>query len=324
MILYRNIIQQAWRNTVKNYWMWIFGLFAAVLTNVNQYNDLFNSIDGSRGWLAIWRSLIGFWSGLSLFIKSALSSPILLITALVLIALSITIIILAVGSQIALVKQTQACLKNSKTEASIAKLGFWRELKANKELFWPTFGAVIIIKFVLVLCLLIASLLMSAVYLISQPILGAFFYTLIALVLLASIWLIAIWAKYWLLVLITNKRSSLLDSAIEALAALRQNLTASLEMSIIVILINLLAYLIWVFAIYLLAIPFALIGILLIKYLGVSQFLLAIIAKLFLATTLVLLVGLMMVFETSLWLSFLDNLSSKNIISKVRRIFKRK
>ncbi len=323
MILYRNIIQQAWRNTVKNYWLWIFGLFAAVLTNVNQYNDLFNSIDGSRGWLAIWRSLIGFWSGLSSFIQSAVSSPILFLTAFVLIAISLTVIVLAVSSQITLVKQTQACLKSSKTDSNLAKIGFWQQLKANKELFWPTFGVIVIIKFVLVLCLLIASLLMSLVYLIHQPILGAFLYTLISLLLLAGFLLIAIWAKYWLLLLISNKKISLVDSAIEALAALRQNLVASLEMSVIVILINVLAYLVWVFIIYLLAIPFALIGILLIKYLGVSQLLLAIMAKLFLATTLILLVGLMMVFETSLWLSFLDNLSSKNIISKVRRIFKR-
>ncbi|HNW55462.1 MAG TPA: hypothetical protein PKN62_00035 [bacterium] len=321
MILYRNIIQQAWRNTIKNYWLWIFGLFAALLTNVNQYNDLFSSLDGTRGWLVIWRSLVGFWNTFSLFIRSAFSSPALFFVALALVAVAVAAIILAVSSQIALVKQTQSCLKNNKQE--IVKTSFWQQLKANKKLFWPTTGLVLTVKLVLLLCLLIASLLMSAIYAIHQPIIGAFLYTLVSLVLLAGIWLIAIWAKYWLLILLSNKKISLLDSAVEAFVALKQNIVASLEMSIIVILINVLAYLAWVFVIYLLAIPFALVGLLLIKYLAFSEIVLAIAVKLFLVVSLILLVGLMTVFETSLWLTFLENLSSKNIISKVRRIFKR-
>ena len=113
-------------------------------------------------------------------------------------------------------------------------------------------------------------------------------------------------------------------SARQAWELLKRNILVSLEMSIIIALINLLAYLLWIFVIYLLAIPFVLLTLILIKYLAVSQLLLITIANILLIASLLILVGFMVVFEVSLWLNFMNNLDNQKIMSKLKRIFKRR
>jgi len=324
MILYRNIIQQAWRNTFRNYWLWIFGLFAAVLTNIGHYNGLLNALDGTNGWLRIWRGLIAFWTGSWLIVKSAGSSPWLFIICLLIVCLVLGLLFLAVNSQILVVRQTQAGLKSGDQALAKPKMGFWQQNMSNWSIFWPTVGTIAAVKAVLLLVLLIISLIMPVVYVSQPPVISAFLYVFLILIFLVLIWLVAVWGRYWLLLFLSGKKTNWLLSAKQAWKMLRQNLVASLEMSIIVALINLLAYLLWIFVIYLLAIPFVLLTLLLIKYLAISQIVLIVLAKLLLLASLLVLVGFMVVLETSLWLSFLNNLANNNITSKVSRIFRRR
>lgn len=324
MILYRNILQQAWRNTIHNSWLWVAGLFAAILTNVGQYNKLLNSLDGTNGWLRIGHSLSSIWLNSLALIKAAFSSPLLFIMCLVLVVLIVAVLFLAVNSQILVVRQAQIGLKAGNQGTPRSKTNLWAQFKSNWSIFWPTIGTVAAIKIALLLCLLIISLIMSAVYMVHQPIISAFLYIFLTLIFLALVWLVAVWGRYWLILLLTGKKTNLLAAAKQAYQMLRQNLLVSLEISVIVILVNLLASLLWIFVIYLLAIPFSLLTLLLIKYLAVSQLLLIVLAKILLLASLLVLVGFMTVFETSLWLSFIENLANKNIVSSIGKIFRRR
>lgn len=323
MILYRQIIQQAWRNTIKNSWLWVAGVFAALLTNIGQYNNLLGSLDGTNSWLRINNNLVEFWTKIVLVVRGAFSSPLFLVIGLLIVCLFLILLFLAVNGQIFVVRQVELGLRSGKQALAKPKTSSWKQLISNWPTFWPAAGAIAAVKLILLLCLLVVSLLMAVVYMINQPIISSFLYVLLSLLALALIWFVAVWARYWILLLLTAKKSNLLISAKEAWIMLRKNVLVSLEMSIIIMLINLLAYLLWVFVIYLLAIPFVLLTLLLIKYLAVSQVLLIAVANVLLIASLLILVGFMVIFETSLWLNFINNLNDKKIISKLGRIFHR-
>lgn len=324
MILYRQIIKQAWHNTIKNSWLWVAGVLAALLTNVGQYSNLFGSLDGTNSWLRINQNLVEFWSKATMVIKGAISSPLLLLICVLIVVLVLVVLFLAVNSQIFVVKQVELGLKSGEQPLPRPKAGLWKQLAGNWSIFWPAAGAIVATKVLLLVCLLIISLLMAVIYAIHQPIISSFLYLLLSLLALAAIWLVAVWTRYWILLLLTSKKSNLLLSARQAWTMLKQNILVSLEMSIIIVLINLLAYLLWVFVIYLLAIPFVLLTLLLIKYLAVSQLLLITVANILLIASLLVLVGFMVVLETSLWLNFMNNLNNQKITSKLGRIFKRR
>lgn len=322
MILYRQIIKQAWQNTIKNSWLWVAGVLAALLTNIGQYSNLLGSLDGTNSWVRINQNLVEFWSKITMVIKGAIGSPLLLLICLLIIILVLVVLFLAINSQIFVVKQVKLGLKSGEQPLSRPKVGLWKQLISNWSIFWPATGAMIVVKVLLLVCLLIISLLMAVIYAIHQPIIRSFLYLLFFLLALVSIWLVAVWTRYWILILLTSKKNNLLLSARQAWKMLKQNIFVSLEMSIISALINFLAYLLWVFIISLLAIPFVLLTLLLIKYLAVSQLLLITIANILVIASLLVLVGFMVVLETSLWLSFMNNLNNQKISSKLRRIFK--
>ena len=257
-------------------------------------------------------------------VKGAISSPLLLLICLLIVVLVMVVLFLAVNSQIFVVKQVKLGLKSGEQPLPRPKASLWKQLVSNWPIFWPAVGAIVAVKILLLVCLLIISALMAAIYAIHQPIISSFLYVLLSLLALASIWLIAVWARYWILLLFTSKKGNLLLSARQAWELLKRNILVSLEMSIIIALINLLAYLLWIFVIYLLAIPFVLLTLILIKYLAVSQLLLITIANILLIASLLILVGFMVVFEVSLWLNFMNNLDNQKIMSKLKRIFKRR
>lgn len=93
-------------------------------------------------------------------------------------------------------------------------------------------------------------------------------------------------------------------------------------MFIIVILINILVSLVWIFIIGLLAIPYSLLSLLLIRYLSFSETLLTIVAEILLIGFMVV-IGIITVLEYSLWLSFIDKLSNKKIVAKIGHVFHR-
>ena len=102
-----------------------------------------------------------------------------------------------------------------------------------------------------------------------------------------------------------------------------ENLLPSLEMFIIIILINILVSLVWIFIIGLLAIPYSLLSLLLIRYLSFSEVLLTLIAEILLIAGFMVVIGIITVLEYSLWLSFIDKLSNKKIVAKISHVFHR-
>ncbi|HPD07863.1 MAG TPA: hypothetical protein P5194_01140 [Patescibacteria group bacterium] len=326
MINYKNILKQTWQITIKNRWLWVMGLFAALLSNVNQYTSLLNAFDGS-GWSRFLNSLSVYWNyGLSL-INISSHNPLLLLLCLLALVLIIGLLFLAVNSQIVLVQKIQHSIKSEgKKSLPLPRVSFWQQIKNNWPIFWPTVGIIVTVKLILLFGLLIISLGMTGAYLIRQPIISVFVYIVLVLLFLVLIWLIGTWGFYWLLLFLSDKKSDWLASAKEAWHILCENLLASLGIFIIVVLINLVVYLLWIFIMGLLAIPYSLLSLLLIRYLSFSEVPLIIIAQILLIAGLMFVVGIVTVFEYSLWLSFIDKLpnkSNKNIIRRVSHAFHR-
>ena len=323
MIRYWDIIKQAWRITIHNRWLWVIGLFAAMLSNIGQYNSLLNALDGG-GWVRFLNSLSSYWHGGLSLVNSALHDPLLFIGSLLGLVIIVALLFFAINSQILLVQKIQASIKSEgKKSLPAPKMSFWQQIKTNGPTFWLTVGLIISIKLVLFIGLVIVSLSMAGAYLIRQPIISIFVYIFFVLFFLILIWLIGMWGRYWLFLFLSDKKSSWTVSAKKAWKMLYENLLPSLEMFIIVILMNILVSLVWIFIIGLLAIPYSLLSLLLIRYLSLSEVLLTIVAEILLIAGFMVVIGMITVLEYSLWLSFIDKLSNKKIVAKIGHVFHR-
>ena len=323
MIRYGDIIKQAWRITIKSRWLWIMGLFAAMLSNIGQYNSLLNAFDGG-GWARFLNSLSNYWHSGLLLVNSALHNPLLFVSGLLGLIIIVALLFFAINSQILLVQKIQTSIKSEgKKSLPAPKMSFWQQIKTNWPTFWLTTGIIISIKFILLVTLVIVSLSMASAYLIRQPIISIFVYILFVLFFLILIWLVGMWGRYWLFLFLSDKKSGWAAPAKKAWKMLCENLLPSLEMFIIIILINILVSLVWIFIIGLLAIPYSLLSLLLIRYLSFSEVLLTLIAEILLIAGFMVVIGIITVLEYSLWLSFIDKLSNKKIVAKISHVFHR-
>ncbi len=323
MIHYWDIIKQAWRITIHNRWLWVMGLFAAMLSNVGQYNSLLSALDGG-GWARLLNSLSKYWYGGLSLVSFTIHNPLMLISGLLGLVIIVALLFFAINSQILLVQKIQASIKSEgKKSLPAPKMSFWQQIKTNWPTFWPTAGLIIFVKLVLFIGLVIVSLSMAGAYLIRQPITSIFVYIFFILLFLILIWLVGMWGRYWLFLFLSDKNSGWVASAKKAWQTLYKNLLPSLEMFIIVILINILVSLVWIFIIGLLAIPYSLLSLLLIRYLSFSETLLTIVAEILLIAGFMVVIGIITVLEYSLWLSFIDKLSNKKIVAKISHVFHR-
>ncbi len=320
MPFYRNILKQAWELTWRNKYLWVFGVFAALIGNGGELEILFNNsgANPSQALFPAWQRMAatgvfrpGTLTNIGNLLKNdTLNMLIVLVTCLIILAVFLFVVWLVVVSQAALVNNTAAIIKQKKHNFKDG----WQNGIIN---FWPVLGLNILVK-VIIFAMLVAIGLPLVLW-SSNFNLNIFY--ILALVIMAPVSIILSFiAKYAIAYVVVGKYK--VGQAIgQSWQLFKDNWLVSFEMAIILFLINLLVGLAIVLAILVLAVPFLFLG--LIFYYAFSLAGSWIIAVLAFASFLFIVVTMgaaLAVFQIASWTGLFLELDKKRGVSKLVRV----
>jgi hypothetical protein len=140
MTLYRDILKQAWEASWRNKYLWFFGLFAAFLGGVGEYDYLVGMMSGNgslsySAFSKYWQTGIFSFDGISNFFSLFKTAPLVMLLMLLVLLLVVALLIfflwLSVSSQAVLVNDS-ACIINSKKK----NLQIGESLMSVQNYFW--------------------------------------------------------------------------------------------------------------------------------------------------------------------------------------------
>lgn len=324
MFSYRTLLKQAWATTWEHKYLWFLGLFASLVAGSGSWEyqvvtqNLGQSpIEGSYmrmgSILAIGDVLKNFFLGLASVFRNDFWTvlnifSILLITAVLL----IFFIWMAVSSQAALVGSLKKLLTAKKKPEG---LSIRASLSEGHRYFWPVLGLNILVKI----------LIYFAFFLVGLPLLlmtisdsSALFvcYIIIFVIFIPLAMSLSLLIKYAIAYKVIENKS-FVASLEHGTRLFKNNWLISLEMAIILFLINFLfsGLALIVFALFLL--PLFLLSLMFNLYW-------LIILLLFIAIALVVILGsVLTTFQTASWTNLFLHLKEKGGVAKLERLFKR-
>lgn len=322
MFSYRLFIKQAWNITKKYKHLWFFGIFASLLAVGGEYQLITQSATANPGgnFLSngniIMQILLSpdFYRG---FANLAAENSAALIAVMSIILLSLVLvsvmIYLAVLSQSAIISHSTKILLSKKKKEN---LNINDGLNDAKKHFWRVLGLNFLSGAIISLTLFIISLPLVFLLLTDTVVLGVA-YTLLFIVFTPVALSIALLIKYAIAARVLEN-TSFVASIQKGIKIFKDNWLVSLEMALILFIINFIVGIITLFFIALLFMPMLFIGI---------QFASPILA----ALSLVLSIGTMLViaswlntFQITTWTSLYLHLQDKRGRSKLERIFAKK
>lgn len=325
MFSYRSLLKQALSVAWKHKYLWFFGLFASltaaggsweyqILTNNINKNLVDGSFSRLSNILALGEFLKNFCLGLvDLFrydfwtILSALS---LLIITVILLAFFIW---LAISSQAALVDSVKKILNSRKKEPM---LSIRHGLTEGHRHFWPVFGLNLLIKILIGLVFFIISLpLLFMVISDTTALMAAYIIFFVIFIPVGTG--LSLMFKYAIAYKVLDNKS-FVASLEKGWELFKKNWLISLEMAVILFVINFLTSGLLLLIISLFLLPLLLLGLMFkLSWLITLIMLLAIV--------LIILVGsLLSTFQIATWTSLFLRLKEKGGLAKLERIFRRK
>ncbi|MDP2709347.1 MAG: hypothetical protein Q8O93_04900 [bacterium] len=320
MSLYRTILKQSWQLTWRNKYLWIFGVFAALLGNGGELEILFNNIGANPGQALFpsWHRAIpsGLFSGqtlsnIGLLLKQDTFNIILLLLAcLIMLAVFIFLVWLVVVSQAALVNNS-AALINQK------KVAFKDGLNAGILNFWPVLALNIILK----AAVYILMALIALPLILSGGNFAANIFYAVALVIMVPVAIVMSFIMKYAIAYVVINGSGIFEAIKRSWLLFGRNWLISFEMAVILFLINLLAGLVIILVVLTLAVPFLFLG--LIFYYSFSLAGSWLIAALAFASFLIIVVTLgaaLAVFQIASWTGLFLELDKRGGVSKISRM----
>lgn len=142
--LYRNIIKSSWDIILKYKYLWVFGLFAALIGNAAEYQGLFNQLEKIKNQPEMFQSMVGNFALYSQAWQNLWQLPAINILATLLLILLYLIIIVALAwlatvSQITIVKSAAQAYKDKSVKIN-------KNFAKGLKMFWPTFGLNLLAK----------------------------------------------------------------------------------------------------------------------------------------------------------------------------------
>lgn len=318
---YREILKKAWSITWSNKILWLLGFFALVLLGNNRaYNLIINNLDTISGKdLTNFYTLKFFGRTVTSFdqartisaniVNFAASKPLLFVLALIGLLIGVLIVLaliwLAITAQINLIKKIQELNENKKT-------GLKESIKESRRYFWPILGlnalvqiAIFVLFFIFVYPIVAYVSFSSAAAEISFVV---FFLLFIPLSIILAF--LAIYSSSYIIL----KNQKLFTAIKSAWRLFINNWICSLEVGLILLLIDIGLALGMVVVTFLLFIPFSLLFV--IFYFIASDIALSIISILLglvVAALVLISTSILSAFQYSVWtLLFLDLTEQKN------------
>jgi len=322
MFSYRFFLKQAWNITKRYRHLWFFGIFASLTAIGGEYQIIAQGLNNNPGGsfvstgFFIFYSLFdpNFYHGIS---QLAATNPSLLWSilsvALLVLALVVVMTYLAITSQAALVEQSARIIlsKKKKEDLSISE-----GLLAGRKHFWRVLALNITNNIVITLSFFIISLPLVFL-LITDTSALALAYTLLFIIFVPISLSIALIIKYAIAARVLEGRS-FVSSISKGLNLFQKNWLVSLEMALLLFLINFAVGVLTIAAIFLFFLP------LLILSLQIYAPILTAISFILTISTMIVAASILNSFQISAWTGLYLHLQEKKGRSKLERIFQRK
>ncbi|MFA6171514.1 MAG: hypothetical protein WCW77_02470 [Patescibacteria group bacterium] len=321
MTFYRHILKKAWEITWKLKFLWFFGIFAALLGNGGEYEIITKTfIDDGQTQLFPNLSTIastGIFTpqGLKNVLKTAQTDPInfaiVILFLLVFLALSAFLVWLVVVCQASLVGASAKYIQNKKPV-------FKDSIQSGIGNFWPVFTLNLINRIILtgVFTLLLIPILMSF-RMVSLTYIAAF------IILIPAAIFISFLIKYSIGYVVIKGQGTM-ESIRSGWELFKANWLVSIEMALLLALINLGLGIIAILLILIIAIPFLFLAAVFLNLAFKAGFWLVMILGLLSFIGLIVLTGaIIATFQVSAWTGLFLELINKGGVSKIVRIFSR-
>jgi hypothetical protein len=323
---YRPILKSALNLSWRYKFLWFFGLFAALLGNGGEYNLVISNlakIGKEASWLETLKYLfennrlvIGAVSLVELFKGFNLISLVIL----VLLALFFIFLLwLIVVSQAGLLSSICQLYQNKERV-----IGFWQTVRDGKRFFWPVLWFNIIAKVLIYLFLLLISAPLVYLYLIaSSRGLWWFLITFLSfLILIPGTFVITLVLRYAIIRIVSGEGQGLRQAFAYGWVLFKKNWLISLETAFLLFIINILLGFLMIVALFILLLPFILIGAVAIYTQLLSLFWVMLGLGLVVFFMAVIFFGaLLSTFQNSAWVKVFIHLSHGEGVAKVVRWF---
>lgn len=328
MFLYRDILKKTWKVTWGHKYLWIFGFFAALLSGIGRYNVSFSR--SPESWnssaFASLSNLIGeglftgkFFSSMAEYFKQdATFASIYLVFLIVVLFFSLLFLWLAVVSQGGLINNAVKIIKTGK------KVSLKEGFSVGNRNFWQVLG----------INLITAALMSFFAALVGLPLLYAIayynpvvslLYFLLFLLFIPLALIISFLGKYAICYKIIKKKS-FVDSIVEAINLFSKNWIISIEMSLILFLIDIAAIFGGALIILSLSVPYRFLAIAAALTISPVIYWIAIGIGLVLAIVFIVILGSALVtFKTIAWSDmFVSLVDKKGNLPKIVRLISKK
>lgn len=325
MFSYRYLLKQAWNTTWKHKYLWFFGLFASLAAaggsieyqilaqNINQ-----NVVDGSYGYLnnilAMGELIKNFVLGLVGLFQYDFWVILNALTLIIIAALLIVVFVwLSISSQAALVNNIKKII-NSKKKENV--LNIRAGLTIGHQNFWPVLGLNILIRLLISLAFFVISLPLLLMTISNASVL-VIIYTILFVIFVPVAVSLSLIMKYAIAYSVLEKKGFV--NAIQAAWKLfNKNWLISLEMAIILFIVNFLAGLAILIIISILFFPLFFLG-------AVYQIYWLTVLMIFLSLLLIVFIGsALTTFQISTWTGLFLRLKEKGGLAKLERFFQKK
>lgn len=327
MTPYREILKQAWKISWKNKILWFFGFFASLISFGAELKIFSRAFSQESGLKII--NNIGLFIKTGIFSKNALynlsylmktepwSMVLLFLILVVMLAISLFFIWLATTSQISIIDAVKKINKENKEKINIKD-----QIKRSKNKFWPVLGMNVLIWLIINGVTLLISLLLVVIIIQNKSSLLAI-YGLLFIVFIPIILFLSFMIKYAIAyIVIDGKKIS--DALKSGWELFKRNWLISIEMSITLFFINILAMVIISIVVFLIFLVLAGIAMTTAIFIFSSQaFFWGLISiAILIAVVLVSLGGAIInTFQISAWTELFIKLKEEKTSSKLERIF---
>lgn len=330
MASYRAILKQSWKISWKNKFLWFFGFFASLISFGAEFKIISRSISQETGFKML--NNIGMFIKTGIFSKNALGNIFKMaktdtssflsfaLFIFVILAISLFFVWLATVSQVSIIDAVKKITKNTKE-----KLKIKNQLKKARTKFWPVLWMNLIMGLMVNGITLLISILLMFILIQNKPSF-LFLYGIIFIAFIPIILFLSFVIKYAIAYTVIDGKK--FSSAFKnGWKLFKNNWLISMEMTITLFFINILAMLV-VSILAFLGLVF-IIGIAMTSaiFITSSQFIfwsLIVIAILFAVSIMTIGGSIVNTFQISTWTNLFIKLKEKKISGKLERVFAEK
>jgi hypothetical protein len=321
MTIYRHILRQAWQITWLNRWLWLFGLFAAVLGNGGVFNILINNITSVQNQGALITDLnslftqgsIGALGATFVEVLSNLNLASFLVLLLILV-LGLFILWLAIVTQGGLISGSFRLHKDQATS-------FKESWQRGMGKFWPVLWLNVSTRVVTYVLLIILGLPFFFLYVATQNLVWQWFLLVVSFMVFVPVAIIIALLVQYAVMFVVVKNSEFKMAVKESWDLFKQNWIVSIEMALVLFIVNIAAGLGLLIGALFILLPFLILGFLGVYFTINALFVLAfILGGLVLAVAVFTFGAVLATFQTTTWVILFTRLTEGTIMPKILRL----